>query len=114
MKSFLLAPWGAPAVLALAYGCSETRPAIDARDDEGLRMCCELAVQCPESGTGQAGHAGEGGGEAGASAASGPGTAAGCHELGHDNDPNQCRLNYEDCLELCGVEPEAGGVAECR
>jgi len=109
MKRFLLVPLGTLAVLGLGYGCS-SRPAIDARDDEGLRMCCELAVLCPNGGTGQAGQ----GGEAGAGAASGPGTPGGCHELGLQNDPNQCRLEYEDCLELCGIEPEAGGVPECR
>jgi len=114
VKSFVMAPLGALALLSAPYGCNETRPAIDARDDEGLRMCCELEVLCPEGGSGQAGQGGEAGAGSDAGAASGPGTAAGCHELGHQNDPNQCRLEYEDCLELCGIEPEAGGVAECR
>ena len=111
MKSLLIALLGVFALLSVPYGCSETRPAIDARDGEGLRMCCELEVLCPEGGSGQAGQGGEAGG---AGAASGPGTAAGCHELGLQNDPNQCRFEYEECLELCGIEPQAGGVPECR
>ena len=56
-------------------------------------MCCELGARC---------HTGPSDPIGGAKQL--------CHSLGHENDPVQCRAQYESCLEVCvgeGDEPHS-------
>lgn len=56
----------------------------EALDREGLRMCCVLGAQC---------HIDEGDPIDGAKQM--------CHSIGHENDPVQCRQEYDACMAIC-------------
>jgi hypothetical protein len=65
----------------------------EGRDDEGLQMCCELGAICHEAGPQDS-------------------DKAECHEIGHSNNPSDCRVNYEHCVEVCGHSGEGGQGGE--
>jgi len=62
----------------------------EAQDVEGLEMCCVLGAVCHRTGGGA------------------PDEVDDCHDLGHLNDPAQCREAYDGCLEACGAGGEGG------
>jgi len=67
----------------VALACGDDEGASEP-DEEGLQMCCELGARChpgPEDPVG--------------------GAKQMCHALGHQNDPDQCRAEYESCLAVC-------------
>ena len=74
--------------------CSDPDSDDPGNDEEGLRMCCELGAWChrvpPDP------------------------DLAECHNIGHLNDPQGCRDNYERCMSLCAPSGEggAGGAFE--
>lgn len=70
-------------LLLAAPACGDDDEA-EASDAEGLRMCCELGALC---------HLEEG------DPLTGPKRE--CHDMAHQNDPAQCRAQYEGCLEVC-------------
>lgn len=79
-------------VLILSPACSGDDDGDLGRDDEGLRMCCELGAIChtvPPDPDKQE-----------------------CHVIGHENDPAACRKNYERCKALCTAEGEGGEGGE--
>ncbi len=53
-------------------------------DAEGLRMCCELGAVCHPGADEPA-----------------DSLVSLCHELGHSNQPEACRAQYEECLMGC-------------
>ena len=58
-------------------------------DREGLQLCCDLGARChvgPDDPVG--------------------GEKQMCHTLGHQNDPEACRAQFESCLAVCGGEGE--------
>lgn len=61
----------------------------EAVDREGLQMCCELGARC---------HIDEGDPIDGEKQA--------CHSIGHENEPAQCRAQYESCMAICDGEGE--------
>lgn len=71
--------------LPLALACGEEE---DGTDREGLRMCCELGARCHLD-------------------ADDPvdSPKRGCHDLGHLNEPEGCREQYESCMAVCADEP---------
>src|SRR5690606_25775096 len=71
----------------LGVSCSESKPAVGARDDEGLRMCCTLGAVCHVADLESKGEGGAGG----VGSSDGPEAAQECHWLGHDGEPDQCR-----------------------
>ena len=72
-------------VIPFALACGDDEDGIDR---EGLRMCCELGALChPDADDPLAS----------------PKRA--CHDLGHLNEPDGCREQYESCVALCEGEP---------
>ncbi len=98
---------------SLGLACSDSKPAVDARDDEGLQMCCTLGAICHEADL-LGGAAGAGGASEGAGGADGdaPSTAEECHWLGHENDPDRCREYYDRCMQICKLDEAHQGDAE--
>src|SRR5688500_15013784 len=71
--------------IPLALSCGEEE---EGTDREGLRMCCELGALChPDAND----------------PVDSPKRA--CHDLGHVNEPDGCREQYESCMEVCAGEP---------
>ena len=71
--------------LALGQACGDEG---DGTDREGLRMCCELGARCHLDAD---------------DPVDSPKRA--CHDLGHLNEPEGCREQYESCMDLCEEEP---------
>ncbi len=65
----------------------------EGRDSEGLMMCCALGAICHEVGPQDT-------------------DEAECHEIGHSNNPSECRANYEHCIDICGHSGEGGQGGE--
>jgi hypothetical protein len=103
LRRFVLATGSLVLALQWSAGCSDSGTSKgdatvdgvagdgggEGKDSEGLAMCCELGAICHEVGPQQA-------------------DRAECHELGHLNDPSECRANYERCMDICGHSGEGG------
>ena len=78
---------------AIGCGDSDGADGPDVPDEAGLEMCCTIGAVCHAPGQ-QEDDIDE------------------CHDIGHENDPAQCRANYDRCMDLCMPAGQGGHGGE--
>lgn len=89
----------AAALLAVfcCVGCSgDGESSAEPKDEEGLALCCELGALCHVVGDDASAEVIE------------------CHELGHANDPQVCRDEYDRCVTACADENDEPLQHDCE
>lgn len=82
--------------VVLDSGSTEPVDAADEVDHEGLQLCCILGAVCHP-------------------ADDGDGPTSTCHDVGHQNEPDACRAQFDACFTACtglsGLDdPDAGDL----
>ena len=91
-RSFAISCFMLASVVPFGCGSDDSEKPADT-DTEGLRLCCELGAICHQPGQQTE-------------------DVRRCHNIGHLNDPAECRANYDECLALCAPLGEGGGGGE--